>query len=312
MSLIDQVKATLKCEDTEGPFELYCTRTPGYLWAMFFRTLRIHPIAVTLMSIVIGAAAGWCWSYNDMPHIILGIVCLIWANMYDCADGQLARMTGQRTLIGRILDGFAGDVWFFCIYLGLCLRLTNEPIHFLRDDYVWGWSIWVICAVAGFRCHGRQCAISDYYRNIHLWMVLGTERAELDSFISIDAQYRSLQWTSWSEWFPKLYLFFYRFYCKGQENQCPHFQAFRKAIKEHYPDGNIPQSLRDAFRSGSKPLMPWTNILTFDFRAGVLFISLLIGHPWLYPVVEATIMEYWRFRMIRRHEDLCQQLMIEL
>ena len=54
MSLIDNVKATLKSKDTEGPFELYVTRTPGYLWACFFKWLGVHPIAVTLMSIVIG------------------------------------------------------------------------------------------------------------------------------------------------------------------------------------------------------------------------------------------------------------------
>ena len=54
MSLIDNVKATLKSKDTEGAFELYVTRTPGYLWACLFKWMGVHPVVVTLISIVIG------------------------------------------------------------------------------------------------------------------------------------------------------------------------------------------------------------------------------------------------------------------
>ena len=54
MSLKQRVLATMKSRDIEGNFELYVTRTPGYLWALFFRWLHVHPIVVTLMSIVIG------------------------------------------------------------------------------------------------------------------------------------------------------------------------------------------------------------------------------------------------------------------
>ena len=35
-TLKQQVLATMKSRDTEGPFELYVTRTPGYLWALLF------------------------------------------------------------------------------------------------------------------------------------------------------------------------------------------------------------------------------------------------------------------------------------
>ena len=111
MRLIDKVRSTQKSRDVEGPFELYVTRTPGYLWAVLFRKLGVHPVAVTLMGIVIGAASGWFFYSTDVRTNLIGMFLLIWANWYDCADGQLARMTGKRTLIGRILDGFAGDVW---------------------------------------------------------------------------------------------------------------------------------------------------------------------------------------------------------
>ena len=63
-TLKERVQATMKSEDTEGAFELYVTRTPGYLWALLFKWLHVHPIAVTLLSIVIGAAAGFFFYWD--------------------------------------------------------------------------------------------------------------------------------------------------------------------------------------------------------------------------------------------------------
>lgn len=304
MKLIEQVRATLKSRDTEGNFELYVTRTPGYLWALFFKALHIHPIAVTLLSIVIGVLAGPCFYSTDLRWTLVGIFLLVWANWYDCADGQLARMTGKRTLIGRILDGFAGDLWFFSIYLFIALRLTFTEIPFTH--HIWGIWIWLLLAWAGFRCHGRQCAIGDYYRNIHMWMELGRDRCELDSYADVQRRFETLHWLNKKEWFEKLYLFFYRVYCQGQEAQAPRFQELRAAIEERWgKEGEIPSSLRQEFCKLSRPLMPTTNLLTFDFRVGVLFVSLLVGHPWIYPIVESTLMEYWRWRMRRTHESFC-------
>ena len=38
-------------------------------------------------------------------------------------------MTGKKSLLGRILDGFAGDVWFFSIYFFISLRLTHLGVY---------------------------------------------------------------------------------------------------------------------------------------------------------------------------------------
>ena len=125
-SLVQGIKSTLKSEDTEGFFEIYVARSCGYLWALFFKQLHIHPNVVTIVSIILGALSGYMFYYDDLSHTLWGIFLLIWANWYDCADGQLARMTGKKSLLGRILDGFAGDVWFFSIYFFISLRLTQH------------------------------------------------------------------------------------------------------------------------------------------------------------------------------------------
>ena len=58
--------------------------------------------------------------------------------------------------------------------------------------------------------------------------------------------------------------------------------------------------------------MPITNILTFDTRAGVLFLSVLIGHPWIYFVFESTVLEVLRYQMIHTHESFCQKYLNEI
>ena len=78
----------------------------------------------------LGVAAGVMFYYPDMTHTLIGIFLLMWANHYDSCDGQLARMTGKKTRWGRMLDGFAGDLWFITIYVAICLRLMTQPLPF--------------------------------------------------------------------------------------------------------------------------------------------------------------------------------------
>ena len=116
-----RLQSTFKSQDTEEWLDIHFTRPLGLLWARFFNHFNIHPNVVTILSIILGAAAGIMFYFTDLTHTIIGILLLVWANLYDSADGQLARMTGKKTRWGRILDGFAGDVWFFTIYAAICL-----------------------------------------------------------------------------------------------------------------------------------------------------------------------------------------------
>lgn len=291
------LRSTLKSEDTEGFYEIYVTRLSGYVWALFFKKLHVHPNTVTIISIILGVLAGYMFYFEDMMHAILGIVLLIWANWYDCADGQLARMTGQKSLLGRILDGFAGDLWFFSIYFFICLRLTDQ----------FGVWIWLVAAFSGFICHSKQCALADYYRNVHMFFQLGAERSELDSSAKQIAKMKTLTWRE--NWFEKIYTFFYIKYTKSQESMSPAFQQLMKKIHDRWPDNkDIPMDLRNDFRQQSKPLMKYTNILTFDLRVIVLFISVLVFKPWIFFVFEITVLNIIFFYMRWKHEKLSKYI----
>lgn len=299
MSENKKLEATFKSQDTEEWLDIHFTRPLGLLWANFFNAFNIHPNVVTILSIILGAAAGVMFYFDNLLYNVIGILLLVWANLYDSCDGQLARMTGKKTRWGRILDGFAGDVWFFAIYVAISLRLTPE----------WGVWIWLLCSFAGFICHGKQCQLADYYRNIHLYFLKGESGSELDTSAKLTAEFNSLSWRTDGVW--KVFLFFYRNYTRSQEQLTPAFQRFKAALDSRF-GRVVPQRLRDDFRAGSKPLMKWANVLTFNTRAIVLYISLLVGLPWIYPLFEVTVMNALFFYMRSRHERLCTTLTPQL
>lgn len=290
-----ELTSTFKSLDTEEWLDIHFTRPVGLMWAKFFNRFGIHPNVVTVLSIILGVVAAVMFYYTDVWHTITGIVLLMWANFYDSADGQLARMTGKKTRLGRVLDGFSGDVWFFSIYLFICLRLTPE----------WGIGIWLLAAFSGFICHAKQCQLADYYRNIHLYFLKGADGSELENSHKLKDEFEALPWNGHLVW--KIFLYFYRSYTLSQEHMTPAFQRFKNACDERFR-GNLPKQLREKFRTGSRPLMPYANILTFNTRAIVLYVVLLLGVPWLYFVFEITVMNILFFYMRYRHEALCDQL----
>lgn len=290
--------STLKSADTEEPIDLIFYRPIGYCWALLFQKMGVHPNVVTIASIFLGVMAGVFFYFENIYYNIIGMLLLIWANSYDSADGQLARMTGQKSRIGRILDGLAGDFWFVSIYAAICLRLMPE----------WQYWIWALAAVAGY-FHSKQAAMADYYRNVHLFFLKGESGSELDNSQQQYELYESLSWKG--NMGMKIYHYFYGKYTAGQENSSPWFQRFFDLVRETY-QGQIPHELANDFRRKSKPLMKYTNILSFNTRVIVLFISLFLNLPWIYFIFELTILNGLLVYMINKHESLSKDLYNQL
>lgn len=292
------IESTLKSMDTEEFIDIHFYRPIGYRWALLFQKLHVTPNAVTIASIFIGIAAGICFGFNSVYINILGMLFLIWANMYDSADGQLARMTNQKSPLGRILDGFSGDVWFFTIYFCICCRLTPE----------WSFWIWLFAAATGF-FHGKQAAMADYYRNIHLLFLKGKDGSELSHSPELKEHYKTMSWSR--DFIYKLFETFYIRYTEGQEQWTPQFQKMMNIIRNDF-GGKAPEWFRTEFRAQSLPLMKYTNMLSFNTRVIALFIALLIGMPYLYFAFEITVLNIMLIYMVLKHEKICRSFIPRL
>jgi Flp pilus assembly protein TadB len=226
---------------------------------------------------------------------------LFFSNSYDSADGQLARMTGKQSELGRTLDGLCGIIWFAVIYLALGFRLYPS----------WGIWIWVLAVITGF-FHGKQAEMADYYRNIHLFFLKGKAGSELSDSASLKGEY--VKTNRKHDFLIKFVNFYYLSYTKDQESWTPNFQQMMQLIRGKYPQ-EVPAWFRSSFREKSLPLMKYTNMLSFNTRVIALFIALFINLPWVYFVFELTVLNIMLIYMVVRHEKICkgfsEQLMIE-
>ena len=296
---------TLKSMDTEEHIDLAFYRPIGYAWACLARKLGVTPNAITIASIFLGIGAGVMFYYPDLGLNIIGMLLLIWANSFDSADGQLARMTKQYSRLGRILDGLSGDIWFATIYIAICLRENATSLFFMEHP----WVIWVMAVVTGL-CHAKQAAMADYYRQFHLYFLKGEQGSELENGEELRNKLASLSWSS--NFWQKLTLTFYTNYTLNQESNTRAMQALRAELRKRFPSGVISQSFRDAFREKSLPLMKYTNILSFNWRTIALFTSLFIGMPWLYFAFELTVLNGLLVMMVVRHERFCRMFTQQL
>ena len=196
----ESVSSTLKSSETEDWFDYHVVRPLGYLWAKLFAKINMHPNTVTIISMFIGAASCFFFAhgssyYEGCSGLVLnlvGIFLLFWAYVYDCTDGQLARMTGKKSKLGRILDGAAGYAWYIPIYAALIYRFYHH------HDLEFGWLgitdsstasliaalvAFALAAVSGIICLAGQQRTADYYIQVHLFFLKGEKGAELDNSV---------------------------------------------------------------------------------------------------------------------------------
>lgn len=289
----------MKSEDTEEWLDVYFTRPIGLAFALLWNKFDIHPNVITILSIFLGVGAGWMFHYTDLWSNVCGVLLLMFANFCDSTDGQMARLTGKKTLIGRMLDGFSGDLWFLSIYVAFVVRLWNQPMPGLDTN----WGIWILLlgAVAGFLCHSPQASLADYYRQVHLFFLLGKEGSELDNYQQQRQHYESLPK---SDWLGRIFFYNYANYCKGQEHRTPMFQQFF-AKWQQLPEPNEP--LRQQFLAGSRPLMKYCNMLSFNLRAICLYLTALLDCPWVYFLIEILVFNLMYIHMHHTHERLSKQ-----
>ncbi|MDR0830916.1 MAG: CDP-alcohol phosphatidyltransferase family protein, partial [Prevotellaceae bacterium] len=157
-------ESSLKSIETENWLDRIFYRKIGYKIAFWLKNSGITPNQITIISIFFGVAAGYLFypvglvADLSYPHILwlngLGVILLIFANILDCVDGQLARLTGIKSQVGRILDGVAGDLWFISIYIFIAMRLSVEI------GSSWAWTLAALAGASNL----IQANITDYYK----------------------------------------------------------------------------------------------------------------------------------------------------
>ena len=321
----EKVYASLKSAETEDWVDYHIVRPFTYYWAVFFAKLGIHPNTVTIASMFIGAGSTWFFAhgsfyYEGMWGVIYNLIALLMlfvADILDNTDGQLARMTGKKSRLGRILDGLAGFAWFFPIYFALVYRFyIHHDIEFGllglddKQPYVLAVAtgiVLLLAVIAGVWGLARPQRIADYYIQTHLFFLKGEKGAELDNSKAQEEKYERLTWKD--NFIEKLFQKNYVGYTKNQEQLTPQFQRMMSLLREKYgATENFPQSVRDEFHRNSKSLLKYVFMLVFNFRTAYLILFCLLDLPAEMFVFEIIVMLFLSWYVVHRHEAFCKKI----
>lgn len=320
----EKFKQTLKSSETEDWLDLHFVRPFCYYWALLFARLDIHPNTVTILSMFIGAGSTFFFAsasyfYAGIEGLMLNIAAILLlclADIFDCTDGQLARMTGKKSRLGRILDGVAGFTWFVPIYHGLVYRFyLHHDLEFLwlgiedtpENTLIATAVVYVLGIISGITGIAGQQRLADYYIQVHLFFLKGEKGAELDSSKRQQEIYSQMDNTT--PWFERYFQKSYIDYTKKQEAATPQFQRLMAVLRQKFgASENIPQAVREEFRRYSLPVIKWNGLLTFNFRSAWLFLLCLLDVPALYFVWEIVGMGLLCLYVNKRHEAFCKKM----
>jgi phosphatidylglycerophosphate synthase len=135
----------------------------GWWIATTLKPTRISADAVTLASLVLGVIAGHLFWYRSAWVNASGVLLFILSDVLDSADGQLARLRGTSTRMGRVLDGLADSGRFVSLYGHLAARLYATRL---------GWE-GAVLAIAALFSHSYQAAAADFIRQAYLRFAVG-------------------------------------------------------------------------------------------------------------------------------------------
>ncbi len=150
--------------------DLHFFRPIGIRIARALLPTGISPDQVTLWSLVIGLVAGHLFAYRDPWTNVIGFVLFIVSDIFDSSDGQLARLRGTSTRLGRVLDGTSDSLRFINLYFHLIYRLIHAGF--------WWPGAFLLGMAAGL-AHTYQAAAVDFVRNAFLSIGVGN-KGELD------------------------------------------------------------------------------------------------------------------------------------
>jgi hypothetical protein len=197
---------SLKPLEVEEPIDVWLHRPLAYLLARAALPTPISPNLITSCSIVFGLAAGTSMVVSYPHHLQWAGLLIFLSAVFDCADGQLARLRGTSSAFGRMLDGIAdlvvsiaavgGGIW-------VVSHAVSEPWWLQLALFVMA----VTTAVTG----SFHTSMYDHYKNVFLRLTSPSYK-EGEDYETARERYnaRSEQASLWTRLCWPVYLFYVR------------------------------------------------------------------------------------------------------
>jgi len=268
MQTDEPVKRTVEIEEWSNRVVIH--PISGRL-ALLCARLHLTPNAVSLTGMLLGVLAGVAYYHFRQPcWAVTGFVLMIGWHIMDGADGQLARLTGQQSQSGKIIDGICDYVTFIAVYSALGLALQHRQGHW----------VWLLIVTAGV-FHAVQAAAYEVQRQDYNYWGLGRASAALPA-LDDPALYATDGGA-----LKRLSALLYRLYVRVQHACIGMPPALRARLTVLLArDGDVQARPRQQYRALFAPAVRRWSLLSANYRTLGLFVAAVLQVPIAYFIFE--------------------------
>jgi len=112
----------------DGVMDRYVNRKLSRLCSRFFLRLRCPPTVITVLSLMVGLTGAACFAMGSYWLDILGAVLFQVAVIFDCCDGEVARLTFAESRVGQVLDIVADNIVHMAIFAGVAWGVAQNSL----------------------------------------------------------------------------------------------------------------------------------------------------------------------------------------
>ena len=164
MNITEEYKKSLKMLEVEEFLDLILYRPLALVFVRLVYKTPITPNGVTFLSFLGGLASAYCFAQGTVSGFAWGGIWYAIANTLDCSDGQLARLQGSGTPLGRLVDGVVDWAISVAIFVGLGIGLQRAT----GNASVW----WIVSA------GGLTSALHAFFFDLYQQQFITTVRGE--------------------------------------------------------------------------------------------------------------------------------------
>jgi phosphatidylglycerophosphate synthase len=208
MNWFREYKNSLKMAEVEEVIDIILYRPLAFLLVKSVYHTKIKPDHLTLAAMGMGLLGGLFYSRGSHLTCIIGAVFYLLFNIFDCSDGQLARIKKNGSSVGRLLDGIADYIAAIAIYAGIAIGYSNDPQQ--------PSSIVILISLAGISIIVQESLV-DYFRTRFLDIVLKRKNTFFEGIQEYKVEYETIK-NQKGKWFNKAIVYIYLKYSWIQRN----------------------------------------------------------------------------------------------
>ena len=234
---------------------------PLFIW------LRVTPNFVSCLGALSGlAAAFFYYDYASPLSCVVGFLFMIGWHIFDGADGQLARRTGQTSALGFVIDGICDYATYTFVYVALAISLSQTL----------GLGVWIIVISSGV-CHALQAAAFEMQREYYIrWTTDAEYERPLDQSIA-ESESATANVIA-------------RGYRLVQHAFRPLPMALEQRLKEQHLSPDARLGVQENYRTHFKTTVLAWSFLSANNRTIALFLFCLAGQPLAYFLFEIVVL----------------------